>query len=66
MSEKSNYPPLRQIRVTWEKSGVDTYSMASGLTDQQMVDYYRPGKSFNVGNGPYDLYDTIKAAEIIR
>jgi len=66
MSQKSNYPPLREIRVTWKSGETAVYSMASGLTDQQMLDYYRPGKSFNVGNGPYDLYDTIKAAEIIR
>jgi len=66
MNQKSNYLPLREIRVTWKSGETAVYSMASGLTDQQMTDYYRPGKSFNVGNGPYDLYDTIKAAEIIR
>jgi len=66
MSQKSNYPPLREIRVTWKSGTTDRYSMAAGLTDQQMLDYYRPGKSFNVGNGPLDHFDSVESCEIIR
>lgn len=57
---------MRAIRVTWSGGTVDNYSMAAGLTDDQMLAYYKPGKSFNVGNGPHDHFETVVASEIIK
>lgn len=57
---------MREIRVTWSDGSVDHYSMAAGLTDDQMLAYYKVGKSFNVGNGPHDHFEKVTASEILH
>lgn len=41
---------LRAIKVTYSDGTVITTSMAANLTDKQMLDYFRPGKVFNLGS----------------
>ncbi len=59
------YPPLRSVRVTYENGDVMATSMAAGLTDAEMLDYYKPGSVFNVGRGPDDNMQTVAKVEIL-
>ena len=56
---------LRAIEVTYEDGTVITTSMAAGLTDKQMTDYFRPGRVFNI-DSVEDRMVTVKSNKIIR
>lgn len=57
---------LKAIEVTYECGEVITTSMASGLSDQQMLDYFKPGKVFNIGNGEHDRLSKVKSRKILK
>jgi hypothetical protein len=40
--------------------------MAAHLTDQEIKDYFKPGKMFNLGCGPFDLMAEVEKVEIIK
>lgn len=58
---------LRSVKVTYSNGDVITTSMAANLTDQQIKDYFKIGKSFNVGNGRGgDKMSTVKKVDIVK
>lgn len=57
---------LRAIEVTYECGEVITTSMASGLTDKQMLNYFKPGKVFNLGQGEHDRLSKVKSRKILK
>jgi len=56
---------LRSIRVVFSDGSELTTSMAAHLTDQEMLDYYRVGKQFNIGSGGKDKMVTVKSAHVL-
>lgn len=58
------HKPLRSIKVTYSDGSVIDTNMAAHLTDAQMLDYFKVGKRFNLGNGPEDKIATVVSAEI--
>lgn len=63
MAEGGN-TSLRSIRVTFDDGSVIETDMAAHLTDQDMLDYYRVGKYFNVGSFGKDKMAKVVQAEI--
>lgn len=65
------FNPLREILVYYKNGGKDNapfsmaVNMAAHLTDQEMLDYFAPGKVFNVGCGRYDRMAEVERAEIL-
>ncbi len=57
---------LRSVRVTYSDGNTVLTSMAAGLTDKQIRDYFAIGRQFNIGNGPEDLLATVTAVEILK
>jgi hypothetical protein len=55
---------LRSIKVTYDNGKVIHVSMASGLSDKEMLEYYKVGKTFNIGDGENDLLAKVVSAEI--
>lgn len=56
---------LRAIRVTFDNGEVIETSMASGLTDEEMLDYFAIGTEFNIGSVSDKMAKVIKV-EILR
>ena len=56
---------LRAIKVTYTNGTEYTTSMAAGLTDEQMLNYFAPGKWFNIGSVEDNMQQIVKS-EIIR
>ena len=46
---------LRSIKVTYSNGHIIETSMAAHLTDQDIKDYFKIGKVFNIGNVSDDL-----------
>jgi hypothetical protein len=63
---------LREVAVYYKNIGpekknqVHAVNMAAGLTDEEIHAYYRPGRLFNIGAGPYDLMAEVDKVEIIK
>jgi hypothetical protein len=56
---------LRSVKVTFDDGSSLTTSMASGLTDDQIKDYYKIGKEFNVGHIK-DKMAKVKKVQILK
>lgn len=56
---------LREIRVTYDNGDVIETSMAAGLTDQEILDYFKVGTEFNIGSVS-DKMAKVTKAEILR
>lgn len=56
---------LRAIEVTYECGEVVTTSMSAHLTDREMLDYFAPGKTFNIGVGD-DKLSKVKSRKILK
>jgi len=56
---------LRAIKVTYSNGAVITTSMAKGLSDESMLDYFAVGKEFNLGRWS-DNMQKVKSREILR
>lgn len=55
---------LRKVKVNFENGDSISTNMASHLTDQEILDYYKVGKEFNLGN-PEDNMTKVKSVEIL-
>lgn len=62
---KTKYPPLRAVRVTYSDGSVIATDMAAHLTDQEMLDYFKIGRQFNIGSVT-DNMQTVTKCEILR
>lgn len=56
---------LRSIKVTYSDGTIIETNMAEHLTDKEMLDYFKVGKSVNIGAGGKDKMATITKSEII-
>jgi hypothetical protein len=57
---------LRSIEVTYSNGTVVHTSMAAHLTDKEMLDYFKPGSIFNIGDGPNDLLAKVIKVKITK
>lgn len=62
---KQAYPKLREVRVTYADGDVVETSMAAHLTDQDIHDYFKVGKYFNLGSGDRDNMQKVEKVEIL-
>ncbi len=56
---------LRAVRVTYDNGEVIETSMAAGLTDKEMLDYFAIGTEFNIGSVT-DKMAKVTNVEILR
>jgi len=56
---------LRAAKITFENGDTITTSLASDLTDEDIYDYYKIGKTFNIGNVKDNL-QKVADVEILR
>lgn len=50
---------MRSITVTFDDGNIINTSMAAHVTDDQIKEYYRIGRQFNIGDGPNDHMATV-------
>lgn len=62
--KEQNYG-LRAVRVTYSNGDVIETSMAHGLTNQAIKDYFSIGKTFNIGTVDDNL-QTVTKCEILK
>lgn len=55
---------LRSVKVTYDNGKVIETNMAAHLTDQDIKDYYRIGRPFNIGSGENDKMAKVASIEI--
>jgi hypothetical protein len=55
---------MRSAKITYSNGTVINTSLAANLTDKEINDYFKVGKSFNIGNGPADNMQTVVSCEI--
>ena len=54
---------LRSAKVTYSDGTVINTSLAGHLTDKEIHEYFKIGKSFNIGNGLVDNMQTVVKCE---
>lgn len=57
---------FRTVKVYFEDGDYFTTDMNGNLTDKEIKDYYRIGRTFNVGSGPNDNMQKVSKIEIIN
>jgi len=57
---------LRSVRVHYDTGDTITTSMAAGLSDSEIRDYFKEGKSFNIGSGEKDKMAKVTKVEILK
>ena len=57
---------MRTVKVTFSNDDSITTDMNPRLTDQEIRDYYKIGRSFNIGNGGHDNMQTVSKVEILK
>lgn len=57
---------LREVRVEFDDGSSLETSMAAGLTDEEIADYYKVGKTFNIGSGEKDKMVKVKRIKILK
>ena len=57
----AKYPKLRVVQVTYEGGDVITTSMAGGLTNKEIEEYFKVGNKFNIGS----VKDKIRAVKSV-
>lgn len=60
------YPKLRSVEVTYSTGDVISTSMAAHLSDEDIYAYFKPGRIFNIGNGPNDKLAKVVDVNIIN
>ena len=55
---------LRNVTVEYENGDVVHTNMAAHLTDEEIYDYFKIGKVFNIGNGEHDNLQAVKNVTI--
>lgn len=63
---KDTRPELRAARVTYDTGEVINANMAAHLTDQEITDYFTPGRAFNLGHGLRDRMARVVRCEIMK
>ena len=63
---EGKYPSLRKVKVTYSNGDVVYTSMAANLTDQDIKNYFRIGKKFNIGSGGRDKIASVKKVKILK
>ena len=65
-----NENELRSVRVTYTDGTVITTDMAAGLTDDQITNYFKIGKEFNLGwntkTGEEDNLQKVTKVEMLK
>lgn len=56
---------LREVEVTYDNDHVIVTNMAGHLTDEQIKDYFKVGKVFNIGNA-LDNMQGVKEVLILK
>lgn len=56
---------LRSVKVTFDNGDVLTTSMAAKLSDDDIKNYYKAGKEFNLGSGGRDNIQKVTGVEIL-
>jgi hypothetical protein len=64
--QKPKYKALREVEVLFKNGRVLQTSMAAGLTNKEIKNYYKIGRVFNLGKGDKDLMTTVKKVTIVR
>jgi len=59
-------PTLREVKVTYENGTIIETCMAKNITDEEIKDYFKIGKVFNLGEGENDLLARVKEVQIIK
>lgn len=62
---EKKYPKLREVEVTYSDGTVIGTSMAAHLTDDDIRNYFKVGRSFNIGNGALDKIVKVEKVDII-
>lgn len=62
--EGITYPSLRNVTVEYENGDVVHTNMAGHLTDEEIYDYFKIGKVFNIGNGEHDNLQAVRNVSI--
>jgi hypothetical protein len=57
---------LRSVEVTYSNGQKISTSMSALLTDQEIYDYFKVGKTFNIGSGERDKMATVKSVKILK
>ena len=57
---------LRVVKVNYANGDSITTSMAANLSDDEIRDYYKVGKKFNIGNGEKDNLQAVKSIDILE
>ena len=60
IKDSSTPKALRSVTVEFEDGDVINTNMAAHLTDADILDYYKVGKTFNLGNGDKDKMVAVK------
>jgi hypothetical protein len=56
---------LREVRVTFDNGNIIETNMASHLNNDAILDYYKIGKTFNIGSSE-DLLVKVSKVEILK
>ncbi len=59
------YPKLRSVKITYSDGSVIETSMAANLTDSEIKQYFRIGRTFNIGNVKDKLVQ-VKKVNILK
>lgn len=57
--EKLDGSKFRHVTVTFKDGDVINTNMSGHLTDEEILDYYRIGKMFNIGRGEHDNVQAV-------
>ena len=66
LNELLNESNLRSVKVTYDDGSVETTSMSAKLSDDDIKDYFKIGKKFNVGKNGKDKIAKVKEVEILK
>ena len=62
---EKKYKPLREVRVTYSSGDVIETNMSSNLYNKEIKDYFKVGKTFNIGS-LNDRLAKVKNVKILR
>ena len=65
MSQSYKNEALRSVEVTYDNGTKIKTSMAAGLSDAEIKDYFKVGKQFNIGSGSKDKLVKVKSVKIL-
>ncbi len=57
---------LRAAKIIFDNGDSITTSLAANLTDDEIKNYYRIGRVFNLGNGELDLMAKVTEVIILK